>query len=226
MTSFVVSTDPEAMIAIKRPETNLVVWERSSDPELGPWLAALLPDLQEVSCKLSAASRVQFPDDPYDPSPLVENLPEHPLRDRLKADLARILRLFARSLGDTPRLHVSLAPVHNDMCRKLHVDRVLARLVTTYLGPGTEWAPNDAVAREFVAASACCPADHNKRVMRDPLALRRAKAGDIVVMKGEAWPGNAGLGAVHRSPKIAEAGGRRLVFVATWLAPIVRGVLL
>jgi len=225
MTSFVVSTDPEAMLAIKRPETNLVVWERPSDPEIATWLAPLLPDLQEVSCKLVAASRMQSPDDPYDPSPLVESLPEHPLRDRLKADLARILRLFARSLGDTPRLHVSLAPVHNDMCRKLHVDRVRARLVTTYLGPGTEWLPNEAVIRDFVGASACCPADHNKRVMRDELSLRQAKAGDIVVMKGEAWPGNAGLGAVHRSPQIAEAGGRRLVFVATWLAPIIRGLL-
>jgi hypothetical protein len=40
-------------------------------------------------------------------------------------------------------------------------------------------------------------------------------AGDMLILKGESYPGNAGLGAVHRSPSVAESGGVRLLFKLT-----------
>jgi len=51
----------------------------------------------------------------------------------------------------------------------------------------------------------------NRAIVPDAQAIRRASAGHVVLLKGELYPGNAGNGAVHRSPPIAEAGERRLV---------------
>lgn len=53
---------------------------------------------------------------------------------------------------DAPRaVTLRLETLHDDGCRRFHVDRVHLRLLCTYLGPGTEWLTEDQVDREALA---------------------------------------------------------------------------
>lgn len=216
--SFHIGPGAESFEVIKDPDKNLVIWSREPDLGLRLWLESQLHELRW------AEARVPIVDQRLDLSPLVEKLPCHPMRDKLLADLDHLGRCFVRLLptGAMMKLKASLGPVLDDQCRKLHVDWVLLRMLTTYIGPGTEWLPNAAVDREHVGASACCPTDANRAIMRAPNALRRARAGEVLLMKGEAWPGNTGKGLVHRSPAIEGLGetlSARLVFTLSALAP-------
>lgn len=219
-TSFLIGPGAESFEAIKAPDKNLVIWSREPDLGLRLWLESRLPDMRWVE------KRVPIVDGLLDLAPLTDGLPDHPMRARLSADLAHLARLFVRHIpgGTLMRIKASLGPVLDDQCRKLHVDWVLLRMLTTYVGPGTEWLPDSAVHRDHVGASACCPTDANRAIMRDPHALRRATAGEVLLMKGEAYPGNSGKGVVHRSPPIEGTATpdqpvRRLVFTLTALAP-------
>ena len=75
------------------------------------------------------------------------------------------------------------------MCPQFHVDHVPLRLVCTYWGPGTDWLDESTPETAVRSRS-------NVRLGR----VRSAHRGDLVLLKGESWPGNEGRGAVHRSP--------------------------
>jgi len=92
------------------------------------------------------------------------------------------------------------AGVEAPMCPRWHVDRVELRLVTTYLGPGSELVPSSSVRRERLGT---------EDPLRPGAAIVSARTGEVVLMKGEAWDGNLGRGVVHRSP--AQHGERLVV---------------
>jgi len=75
--------------------------------------------------------------------------------------------------------------------------------------------PDLDVDRRDVMGSVCCPEDHDRRVNRDAVALRQAGQGDLVLMKGERWPGNSGRGCVHRSPAVGPDSAR-VVLTLSW----------
>lgn len=129
----------------------------------------------------------------------------------LLEDLRRLTAAFSRAAGATA-VAACMSVVDSDSCRKFHVDHMRLRLLCTYRGPGTEWLADADTDR-----TAFDPDDHdwdrvNARIVRRPDAVRRAHAGDVVMLKGETWPGAAGRGAVHRSPPIEALGLTRLVF--------------
>ena len=127
-------------------------------------------------------------------------------------DVAVLISRLAH-LADARRLRVSLGAVRTDQCRKFHVDYVRYRLVTTYVGPGTEWVPDSAVRREALDHPPDCPCDANKEIVKDASAIRHAVPGEVVVMKGALHPNS--LGAVHRSPPIEGTGRVRVVLIAS-----------
>ncbi len=108
---------------------------------------------------------------------------------------------------------VQLEIVTTDKCKRFHADYKSVRAVCTYVGPGTEWVEERAVSREEVSRH--CHATsfeaQNALIVRDPSRIERAHPGDVVFLKGESYPGNAGRGVVHRSPPIEASGARRLV---------------
>jgi len=105
--------------------------------------------------------------------------------------------------------------VSDDQCRKFHVDAVRLRLVTTYVGPGTEWVPGEAVDREALARLIPCPAEANAAIVPVASAIHRAEAGHVLVLKGSRHENAAGGGAVHRSPPIEHRGALRVALVVT-----------
>lgn len=113
----------------------------------------------------------------------------------LVADAAMLVEAFATTLGiDEVELRLEL--VDTDSCRKFHADYVRARLITTYVGSGTQWLPLDDAER--VANG------------QEPEAIQSLATGDVGIFRGRL---GGGTPAIHRSPPIAGTGERRLLLV-------------
>lgn len=131
-------------------------------------------------------------------------------------DVHRLATAFSAALDRTD-LSVRLDVISTDKCRRFHADYKHVRLLCTYVGPGTEWVEERDLDREALRhrdAQDGSTFEHtNGRIVPDPLAIHRATPGDVLLLKGESYPGNRGRGAVHRSPAIERAGHdvRRLV---------------
>lgn len=123
-----------------------------------------------------------------------------PLTDLLRADISLLAASFTALLGKD-RLRIRLEALRGRGCHRWHADAVGLRLLCTYAGPGTEWLDlpgGAALARRLDPA----------HLMMRPDSLA---TGDVAVLKGEAWPGNAGNGCIHRSPPNPDDAPLRLV---------------
>ena len=109
-------------------------------------------------------------------------------------------------LFDTDSLGVRLRLMNAAMCPRFHCDKLPVRMVTTYVGAGSEWLPEFAVNRQGLGA----PTPDKPDVLREPSVIRALAPGDLALLKGDGWAGNEGRGLVHRSPAVA-SGGRRLL---------------
>ena len=207
--SFRVGVDAGVLAAVHEPEVNVAIWERS------------VPDGVVASLREWAkTSKTEF-DEQLDTKGIAlgratAGLTDEPTRSWLMTDIAETLGAFAAVAGTTC-MRVSFGAVNTDKCRKFHVDFVGLRLVLTYVGPGTEWLPNSAVDREALAHPLDCPCDANKKIVRSEGEIRRAKAGDVVILKGGKFHGDPARAAVHRSPPIEASGETRVVLIATAL---------
>lgn len=198
------TAESEASDRLARSDVNLVSWHRELPPgldaQLAAWVQHFPAQFDEMvcvsNCDLSAATR---------------GLAE-PSLAWLTKDVASLIARLAH-LADARCLRVSFGAVRTDQCRKFHVDYVRYRLVTTYVGPGTEWLPDEAVRREALDHPPDCPCDANKEIVRDSSAIRHAAPGEVIVMKGALHPGQRGL--VHRSPPIEGTDRVRVVLIAT-----------
>lgn len=118
-------------------------------------------------------------------------------------DITELLDMLS-FLFDHPDWGIRLTALDRAMCPRYHVDRVSARLITTYQGPGMQWLANDQITRLASQGGGLdIPPD-------DLLDHRSLNTGDVALCKGDAWLGNAGRGLIHRSPQPA-AGQPRLL---------------
>ena len=108
------------------------------------------------------------------------------------ADMAEACHVFADMLG-TNAVGFSLS-THRG-CERFHQDRVPMRLLVTYAGTGTEWAPDHAVDK-----TAYENGGDNSQILLDPSALQWIKTWDIAVFKGSPD------GLLHRTPDTARPG--------------------
>jgi hypothetical protein len=200
------SSSVGVLAEILRPDVNLCVWERCLPHELDTWLhVSAMTNGFEASVALASRE--------LGVASLVAPLPASPHRDALLADLGALVRLFFE-IAARP-IVAQLAVVEDDSCRKMHVDEIGLRLLVTYGGPGTEWAPNDAVDRAALGRRYTDLETANRAIVPDASRLRRARTGDVLLMKGSRFRPAAIEALVHRSPPIARTGARRLVFRIT-----------
>jgi hypothetical protein len=135
-------------------------------------------------------------------------LPDLPGRETLLDEIRLLTELLADLTG-CPTVALRIEVLEHAMCPRLHIDHVGLRLLTTWIGPATEWLREADADRSRLGTDAAMP---------DPSLLRRAEAGDILLLKGENWPGNAGHGVIHRSPALTPSQPRRVIAVldALW----------
>lgn len=117
------------------------------------------------------------------------SLPHRAWQDAVFDDIAALARRYATIMA-VGEVEIRLDQVSGNACWKFHSDYVRARLITTYYGPGTEWAIQEGV--ELGRA-------------------HRLAAGHVGIFKGRVWAPEARL--LHRSPPIADTGDVRLLLV-------------
>ena len=140
---------------------------------------------------------------------LVEELkrraPQPEAANALINDIVSVAQAVA-CLFDTETLGIRLRILAEAMCPRFHCDNLPVRLVTTYLGPGSEWLPEAAVNRDGLGA----PHPDRPEIVLNPDAVQTLKAGDIALIKGSGWEGSERSALVHRSPSLI-LGQKRLL---------------
>ncbi|GGY57495.1 hypothetical protein GCM10011297_32670 [Bacterioplanes sanyensis] len=172
---------------------NLVAWRRSLADEVADYaqfLASADCTWSSLQCRLEPEAAFQA---------LARALPDAAGKAALVSDAAELVDMFC-CLFDLPAAGLRLALVNGAMCPKFHVDKVPCRLVTSYLGPGSEWLYNHQVERSRMGHRTGGKADRDAGVYHDDAAVQQLAQHDVVLLKGENWLGNEGNGAVHRSP--------------------------
>lgn len=181
--------------AIRDPGISIAIWERAPLPAV-PGL--LSPALEAVRFSIDmddlGASLVRALD--------AAHYPAGTARATLEADITDLAAHFVRVMR-ADAVDIRLERVTGDACRKFHADYVTARLITTYVGRGTQWLDSDA------ARTCDCGEMHD---------IRELGPGDVAIFKGRHWDEDGA--AIHRSPPIAGSGDQRLLLV---INPVLRG---
>lgn len=116
-------------------------------------------------------------------------------RNTLAADILMLANRFGAVMG-LDAIEIRLEHVTTNACKKFHGDYVTARLICTYVGPGTQWL-------DGTDAEDCgCGEPHN---------IQQMQPGDVALFKGRVW--SESHPAIHRSPPIEGRGEDRLVLV-------------
>ena len=194
---------------ILEADTNLVIWRREGGP------AALPPAALDYTARLADrgdAFEVGL-DEGGRPRDL-RRMPRWPGRDALIEDWAKAQAMF-RELVNDHAVEAKVEMVTHDKCRLFHGDFNRLRWLCTYAGPGTQWVADGDVDRVALARDDIRRDQRNQHVVPDARRIQQVDAGDVILLKGYDFPGNAGGAAVHRSPPLAERGLTRLLLTLT-----------
>jgi len=96
---------------------------------------------------------------------------------------------------DCKSVGLRLITLDHAMCPKFHTDKISGRLICTYMGIGTQWLPHSAKDDLELLNQIKAPSQ-----MKGKHEVLSANQGDVLLLKGDAWPNNEGKGAIHRSP--------------------------
>lgn len=174
-------------------DVNLAVWQRQLSNSVKKNCLSLLADRHFTGCRLVlAADKV---------ASFGDALPELLRYPDLRRDIQLLADMFLTLFG-LERIGLRLTPLKSGMCPKFHVDRVPCRLITTYVGGGTEWLPHHEVNRCKLGAGSKGLNDAESGVVSSEASIQALASGDVALFKGEMWVGNEGAGLVHRSPVI------------------------
>jgi len=184
---------PEVLADILRPNVMMAIWHRRPPSAFTEWIArldgALLPDGRFLArCSDLRDALAELLDR--------SGTPAHPMRQHLSRDICMLANAFAGIMA-SDRVDLRLEAVRGDACWKFHRDRISARFLTTYRGPGTEWVAGQHADRALT----------EQRAYRGP--LHRLPPHGVALFKGDPHAGR--IGVVHRSPPIAATGTVRLL---------------
>lgn len=184
------AADPEVLHTIRAPDCNLAIWQRAPFADFAPLTGGTPQDLRFVSNlrRLPGTLERELRLNGFSGDAALHRV--------LTDDVARLAALFCAAM-ELATFELRLELVRTDSCRKFHADYVTARLITTYIGEGTDWLDEADAAR--VAAG------------EEPQHINRLAAFDVGLFKGKLATETP---AIHRSPPIADTpGGTRLLLV-------------
>jgi hypothetical protein len=180
---------PDILARIGEEDCNLAIWRR---PPPGDFTALVQGSPRDLRFKSTPAAVEAALLAQLAAGGFAGGAQAHAL---LAADVTQLAGLFCAAL-DLARFELRLEVVRSDSCRKFHADYVTARLITTYVGEGTDWLDEAESAR--------------LRAGEEPRRINRMGTFDVGLFKGRLatdWP------AIHRSPPVAASGGVRLLLV-------------
>lgn len=164
------ATDIAVLTDIFQPNVNLSVWQRQLPPAVGQYAEHLLSVLKLPLQRRLALDEIS--------SLLAQLLPEAAGKSDFIADIQQLSEMFS-CLMDCPELGLRLKVLQQPMCPKFHTDHLLCRLVSTYIGPATEWHAGP------LAQEAPC---------------QTMQQGDVALLKGSGWEDMQTYAISHRSP--------------------------
>lgn len=179
----------ENLSVIQKPGCAAAIWRRQTPSGFQTWIDALatddLPSARLILRPTEVEAAVQQ---------LCETagIAESPHRDWLVQDVSDLAARFA-GLMRAPYLRVRLDVIETNACRRFHIDAIMARLICTYRGTGTQYG---------ISVDGAEP----RRVFTVP-------TGSPMIMRGTQWPETPKSGLLHRSPPIEGTGETRLVLV-------------
>jgi hypothetical protein len=184
----IIAGNIEALRAIRDEDVSLAIWERAVPAELAEFPLLTIIDLRfSASLKLLPARLQQ--------AMVKAGYGRGVAQAALHDDILLLAKRFA-AIMRCDAVEIRLEHVTTNACKKFHGDYVTARLICTYVGPGTEWLEGE---------------DDGGCDCGDPHNIRRMNAGDVGMFKGRLWSEHAP--AIHRSPPIEGTGEERLVLV-------------
>lgn len=186
---------------ILKDQVNLFCWRRSPDPVIERYLSSVLEKCpkpikldvnhQCLSQQLHKARKL------WDVNMAIEG-------EVFWEDVCLIVNDFL-DFSNTKSGTLHLKIVENNACKKFHTDGYSLRLFTTYHGRGTEWLTEKGTNRRGLGKT-------NQLIVKDPSQIRRMKAFEVGILKGEAAGSRSGQkGIVHRSPEIEQDGKKRII---------------
>ena len=196
-----IGDQPDVLHRILEPGVNLSLWQRPVQSAIAQELSSLqASDLPDVRCSTSSSS---FDDDVC--GLLRRQGLDSTAFTSWRLDLRKLADLYF-SVSENRRVKMRLETTDANNCHRFHADRTRLRLLCTYRGPGTEWLTEAQVDRWSLSNGSA-----NEDIIRfgEPTRFMSFWVG---IMKGSAYPGNAGHGLVHRSPPIAGSGQTRVLF--------------
>lgn len=208
---FVIDSGPEGLARIYDEEVNVAVWQRHLEPEIQRYLAALMrsPTTFSFRCSGAPAELLRQVQATF-PAAVFTDADSCISAAAFYADVSQILDMFS-CLFDAQVMGLRVDTLDRAMCPRFHTDKVIVRLITTYSGPGTEWLPSMYADRRALGTDRACQFQAPGGITKSADNIRRMGAGDVALLKGEAWEGNEGRGVIHRSPAMENMDSKRLV---------------
>lgn len=183
---------PDVMTKIYEESINIVVLQRSLEKSVSDYSQLLVDsapnfNLRTVITPEKAALSLR------------SSLPDLENQSSFINDLVLQLEMYS-CLFELDEVGVRLQVLDRAMCPRFHTDKLGCRLVSTFVGQGTEWLQNNDVDRSKLGLGNMGLSDDESGLLSSPHCIQQVNQGDIVLLKGEGWYDNEGLGAVHRSP--------------------------
>jgi hypothetical protein len=198
-----VGSSARTLARVTRPGVNLAVWLRDA-PALAPSSIVGAVAVDEVIAPRAGLGRS-----------LVPTAVSSTLRAQVGADIDAFAGVLRRLSGGAGALRVKLNSCDGDECRLFHVDHVAVRLITTYVGPGTDWLEDGAARRQHLGGRGLPRRSSidtiNNAIVSDWTRVHRLPRFAVAAFRGSRAVGADAI--VHRSPPIAGTGIVRLRLV-------------
>lgn len=183
-----VASNAEVFHAIREDDVSIAVWEREPPSDVND---IALNGLLNLRFTTSLGEMLDMLDQELDCAGFKMGTP----RNNLATDILDLANRFAAVMR-LNEVEIRLEHITTNACKKFHGDYVTARLICTYVGPGTQWL-------DSTDAEDCrCGKPHS---------IQQMNAGDVGLFKGRIW--SETHPAIHRSPPIEALGEERLVLV-------------
>ena len=174
---------------LRKPGVAAVIWCRQLAEEFQTWINHL-PVENLPSARVTVATEIVR--DAVEAIFGRSRIPYNMNRRFFVDDVVSLAGQFAEMMN-VRSIGLRFDVVHDDACRKFHIDAVSARLVCTYRGPGTQYG---------ISADG-----------QEPKRVFKAPTGAPILLRGTRWPDGPPSGLLHRSPPIEGTDETRLVLV-------------